>query len=202
MPARFHGYIAETAERESMKHPGLALTMVATMAALLLGACAQPQTDTAHRAVSLAPVPDATSGYRPLAMAGASDKQAKIGIDFDKLGKDQDLKLALMYGIDATASLKPDEGAPETGLTYTGAGDSWKHPIVVRGQAAALSTIANAYRFIAERYPGSRVQSSTLYAGPPPNFVTRVEFSSGGGDQALYFDLTDWAKAWRKEVPD
>jgi hypothetical protein len=32
--------------------------------------------------------------------------------------------------------------------------------------------------------------------------VTRVEFSSGGGDQALYFDLTDWAKAWRKEVPD
>ena len=85
--------------------------------ALLLGACAQPQTATAHRVLDLAPAPDGTSGYRPIAMAGASDKQAEIGIDFDKLGKDQDLKLALMYGIDATASLTPDEGTPEAGLS-------------------------------------------------------------------------------------
>ena len=73
---------------------------------------------------------------------------------------------------------------------------------MVKGQAAALSTSANAYRYISDRFPGSRVQSSTLYAGPPPNFVTRVEFSSGTGAQALYFDLTDWAAAWRKEVPN
>ncbi len=66
--------------------------------------------------MGLAPVPDAASGYRPIAMAGASDAQSRIGIDFDKLGKDQDLKLALMYGIDATASLIPDEGTPETGV--------------------------------------------------------------------------------------
>lgn len=171
-------------------------------AALLLGACAQPQSVDVHRAASLAPAPDDTSGYRPIAMAGASDRQAEIGIDFDKLGKDQDLRLALMYGIDATASLTPDEGKPESGLTYTGAGDSWNRPIVVHGQAADLSTIANAYRYIAERFPGSRIASSTLYAGPPPNFVTRVEFSSRDGAQALYFDLTDWAAAWRKEVPN
>ncbi len=171
-------------------------------AALLLGGCAQPDSITAHRTVELAPVPDATSGYRPIAMAGASEKQAEIGIDFDKLGKDQDLKVALMYGIDATASLTPDEGKPETGLTYRGAGDSWERPIVVGGQAADLSTIANAYRYISERYPGSKVGSSTLYAGPPPNFVSRVEFNSREGPQALYFDLTDWAKAWHKEVPN
>lgn len=171
-------------------------------AALLLSACVQPQTDTAQRVAALAPAPDAASGYRPIAMAGASEKQAEIGIDFDKLGKDQDLKIALMYGIDATASLTPDEGKPEAGLTYSGAGDSWERPIVVRGQAAALMTIANAYRYISEQFPGSRVQASTLYAGPPPNFVTRVEFSSGTGPQALYFDLTDWAKAWREEVPN
>jgi hypothetical protein len=188
------------AERESMK-PSIFPTLIG--AALLLGACAaQPQTDKTHRITELAPVPDATSGYRPIAMAGASEKQGEIGIDFDKLGKDQDLKLALMYGIDATASLTPDEGKPEGGLTYTGAGDSWKRPIVVHGQAADLSTIANAYRYIADRFPGSRIASSTLYAGPPPNFVTRVEFSSGQGEQALYFDLTDWAAAWRKEVPN
>jgi len=126
----------------------------------------------------------------------------RLGIDFDQLGKDQDLKLALMYGIDATASLIPDEGRPETGVSYTGAGDRWTRPIVVRGQAADLSTIANAYRYIAERYPGSRVASSTLYAGPPPNFVTRIEFDSRQGDQALYFDLTDWAAAWHREVPN
>ncbi|MDQ7249572.1 hypothetical protein [Dongia sedimenti] len=72
----------------------------------------------------------------------------------------------------------------------------------MHGQAAELSTIANAYRYIAERFPGSRIASSTLYAGPPPNFVTRVEFSSGEGEQALYFDLTDWAAAWRREVPN
>jgi hypothetical protein len=183
-----------------MKHFGTSGLMIG--AALLLGACAAPQTDKAHRIATLAPVPDETSGYRPIAMAGASERQDQIGIDFDKLGKDQDLKLALMYGIDATASLTPDEGKPETGLTYTGAGDSWKRPIVVHGQAANLSTIANAYRFIADHFPGSRVASSTLYAGPPPNFVTRVEFSSGQGEQALYFDLTDWAAAWRKEVPN
>jgi hypothetical protein len=186
------------AERESMKHSVL-LTIGAL---LLLGACVQPQSATAHRAAALAPAPDAASGYRPIAMAGASDKQAEIGIDFDKLGKDQDLKLALMYGIDATASLTPDEGKPETGLTYRGAGDSWERPIVVQGQAAALSTIANAYLYIADRFPGSRVASSTLYSGPPPNFVTRIEFSSRDGEQALYFDLTDWAKAWSKEVPN
>jgi hypothetical protein len=184
-----------------MKHFGPLTSMIGV--ALLLGACAvQPQTDKTHRIADLAPVPDEASGYRPIAMAGASEKQAEIGIDFDKLGKDQDLKLALMYGIDATASLTPDEGKPEAGLTYTGAGDSWKRPIVVHGQAADLSTIANAYRYIADRFPGSRVASSTLYAGPPPNFVTRVEFSSSQGDQALYFDLTDWAAAWRKEVPN
>jgi hypothetical protein len=182
-----------------MKHAILVLAIGAT---LLLGACVQPQSAKAHREAALAPAPDATSGYRPIAMAGASDKQAEIGIDFDKLGKDQDLKVALMYGIDATASLTPDEGKPETGLTYRGAGDSWERPIAVQGQAADLSTIANAYRYIADRFPGSRVASSTLYAGPPPNFVSRVEFSSREGAQALYFDLTDWAEAWRKEVPN
>jgi hypothetical protein len=170
---------------------------------LLVGACAQqPQSATAHRAATLAPAPDAQSGYRPIAMAGASGKQAEIGIDFDKLGKDQDLKLALMYGVDATASLVPDEGQPESGLKYSGAGDTWKRPIVVRGQAKALSTVANAYRYVADRFPGSRIASSTLYAGPPPNYVTRVEFSSAQGEQALYFDLTEWAEAWRKEVPN
>jgi hypothetical protein len=189
-----------TAERESMKQS--VFPVFALGAALLLGACAQPQSTRAQREAALAPAPDTTSGYRPIAMAGASDQQAEIGIDFDKLGKDQDLKLALMYGIDATASLTPDEGKPESGLSYRGAGDSWERPIVVHGQAAALSTIANAYRYIADRFPGSRVESSTLYAGPPPNFVTRVEFSSREGEQALYFDLTDWAKAWRKEVPN
>jgi hypothetical protein len=194
-----------TAERESMKPsviPVWSIGAWAFAAALLLGACAQPLTDKTHRNMALAPAPDAESGYRPIAMAGASEKQDEIGIDFDKLGKDQDLKLALMYGIDATASLTPDEGKPETGLTYTGAGDSWKRPIVVHGQAADLTTIANAYRYIAAHFPGSRVASSTLYAGPPPNFVTRVEFSSDQGEQALYFDLTDWAKAWHKEVPN
>jgi hypothetical protein len=187
-----------TAERESMKH----LVWLPIGAMLLLAGCIQPQSTQAHRMAALAPVPDAASGYRPIAMAGASEKQAEIGIDFDKLGKDQDLKLALMYGIDATASLTPDEGKPETGLTYRGPGDSWERPIIVRGQAAALSTIANAYRYIADTFPGSRVASSTLYAGPPPNFVTRIEFSSGAGEQALYFDLTEWAKAWHKEVPN
>jgi len=170
---------------------------------LLVSACAQQQpTEKAHRMATLAPAPEVESGYRPIAMAGASGKQAEIGIDFDKLGKDQDLKLALMYGIDATASLVPDEGSPESGLSYSGAGDSWKRPITVRGQAKALSTIANAYRYVADHFPGSRIASSTLYAGPPPNYVTRVEFSSAQGEQALYFDLTDWAEAWRKEVPN
>jgi hypothetical protein len=169
---------------------------------LSLSACVQPQSDKATRMSDLAPIPDATSGYRPIAMAGASGKQAEIGVDFDKLGKDQDLRLALMYGIDATANLVPDESKPETGLSYRGAGDSWERPIQVRGQAEALSTIANAYRYIAERFPGSKVASSTLYAGPPPNFVTRIEFSSQQGEQALYFDLSDWAAAWHKEVPN
>jgi hypothetical protein len=185
-------------ERESMKRSILS----AIGAVLLLSACAQPQSPDAHRMAALAPVPDAASGYRPIAMAGASEQQAEIGIDFDKLGKDQDLKLALMYGIDATASLTPDAGKPETGLTYRGPGDSWERPITVQGQAAALSTISNAYRYISQNFPGSRVASSTLYAGPPPNFVTRIEFSSRQGAQALYFDLTDWAKAWHKEVPN
>ena len=170
---------------------------------LLFGGCAQQQPSaTAHRASTLAPVPDGQSGYRVIAMAGASGKQDEIGIDFTKLGKDQDLKLALMYGVDATASLVPDEGQPESGLTYSGSGDSWERPIKVRGQARALSTIANAYRYVADQFPGSRIASSTLYAGPPPNYVTRVEFSSAQGEQALYFDLTDWAEAWRKEVPN
>jgi hypothetical protein len=178
------------------------LAVIAVGALLWLGACAQPQSATARRVAPVAPVPDAASGYRPIAMAGASGKQAQIGIDFDKLGKNQDLKLALMYGIDATASLMPEEGTPETGLTYSGAGDSWERPIVVRGQAKALSTISNAYRYIEARYPGSSIASSTLYAGPPPNFVSRVEFHSKDGEQALYFDLTDWAEAWHKEVPN
>jgi hypothetical protein len=170
---------------------------------LALTACAQQMPSAkVHRVSTLAPVPEAGSGYRPIAMAGASGKEAEIGVDFNKLGQDQDLQLALMYGIDATASLVPDEGKPEAGLTYTGAGDSWARPIVVRGQAKALSTIANAYRYVAEHFPGSRIASSTLYAGPPPNYVTRVEFSSDQGEQALYFDLTEWAKAWRKEVPN
>jgi hypothetical protein len=169
---------------------------------LALCACVQPQSDKAMRASDPAPVPDATSGYRPIAMAGASGKESEIGVDFDKLGRDQDLHLALMYGIDATANLVPDESKPETGLSYRGAGDSWKRPIEVRGQAEALSTIANAYRYIADRFPGSKVASSTLYAGPPPNFVTRIEFSSNEGEQALYFDLTDWAAAWHREVPN
>jgi len=170
-------------------------------AALLLSACVQ-QSGKAHRDSLLAPVPDAQSGYRPIAMAGGSDKADNIGIDFDKLGKDQDLRVALMYGVDATASLMPREGKPEAGLTYSGAGDSWQRPIVVKGQEKALTTVANAYRYIEDHFPHSKIVSSTLYAGPPPNFVTRVEFGSDQGDQALYFDLTEWAKAWHAEVPD
>lgn len=182
--------------------PVLAMGMALVGVALVMGACVTPQSEAARRGADLAPAPDDASGYRPIAMAGASGKQDVIGVDFDKLGKDQDLRLALMYGIDATANLVPDESKPETGLSYRGAGDSWKRPIEVRGQAEALSTIANAYRYIEARFPGSKIAASTLYAGPPPNFVTRIEFSSGQGEQALYFDLSDWAAAWRKEVPN
>jgi hypothetical protein len=192
--------MAPTVERNPMKRaifPALAMG-----AALVLCACVQPQSDKARRVADLAPIPDNTSGYRPIAMAGASGRESEIGVDFDKLGKDQDLQLALMYGIDATANLVPDESKPEIGLVYRGAGDSWDRPIEVRGQAEALSTIANAYRYIADRFPGSKIASSTLYAGPPPNFVSRIEFSSKEGEQALYFDLTDWAAAWHKEVPN
>jgi len=177
-------------------------SVLAMSAVLALGACVQPQSDKARRVADLAPAPDNASGYRPIAMAGASGQESEIGVDFDKLGRDQDLRLALMYGIDATANLVPDESKPETGLSYRGAGDSWDRPIEVRGQAEALSTIANAYRYIAERFPGSKIASSTLYAGPPPNYVTRIEFSSREGEQALYFNLTDWAAAWHKEVPN
>ena len=172
----------------------LAITM-----ALCFGACAQPQ---AKSGAMLAPAPSADSGYRPIAMAGASEKQGEIGIDFDKLGKDQDLQLALMYGVNATAALPPVEGKAERGLSYSGSGDSWERPIVIHGQAAALGTIDNAYRRIADRFPKSRILSSTLYAGPPPNYVSRIEFSNPEGQQALYFDLTEWARAWRKEVPN
>jgi hypothetical protein len=192
--------MAAAVEQRRMKR--WSLPILAIGAALALSACVQPQTDKTRRVTDLAPVPDAASGYRPIAMAGASGKQDVIGVDFDKLGKDQDLRLALMYGIDATANLVPDESKPETGLTYRGAGDSWERPISLRGQAEALSTIANAYRYIEARFPGSKIASSTLYAGPPPNFVSRVEFSSSQGEQALYFDLTDWAAAWRREVPN
>ncbi len=178
------------------------LPILAMGAMLALSACVQPPTEKTRRMADLAPAPDAASGYRPIAMAGASGRQDVIGVDFDKLGKDQDLRLALMYGIDATANLVPDESAPETGLSYRGAGDSWERPIEVRGQAEALMTIANAYRYIEAHFPGSKIAASTLYAGPPPNFVTRIEFSSPQGEQALYFDLTDWAAAWRKEVPN
>jgi hypothetical protein len=188
-----------TLERMRMKRSVMAGLAVGAM--LALSACAQPQAN-ADRAATLAPVPDSASGYRPIAMAGASDNEMRIGIDFDKLGKDQDLKLALMYGMDATASIVADEGTPEPGISYTGAGDSWRHPIQVRGQLQALRTIANAYRYISARFPGSKIASSTLYAGPPPNFVTRIAFSSDAGDQALYFDLTDWAGAWSTEVPN
>lgn len=179
------------------------MVLAAGAAAMLLGGCAaQPRTETAHRIAALAPVPDAGSGYQPIATTGAGGENPNIGIDFDKLGASGDLKLALMYGIDATASLTPDEGKPEPGVHFTGAGDSWKRPITVRGQAKALSTIANAYRFIADHFRGSRITGSTLYAGPSPSFVTRIAFGSDAGDQALYFDLTDWADAYRKEKSD
>jgi len=176
--------------------------LAAVGTALLLSGCVQPQSEKAHRDTLLAPVPDSASGYRAIAMAGGSEKAANIGIDFDKLGKDQDLRVALMYGVDATASLMPKEDKAEAGLKFSGAGDSWQRPIVVRGQEKALTTVANAYRYIESHFPHSKILASTLYAGPPPNFVTRVEFGSEQGDQALYFDLTEWAKAWQTEVPN
>lgn len=180
---------------ENMKR--LSLAILAIGAALLLGACAQSQTGNAHHAALLAPVPDAASGYRSIASTGAPEN---IGIDFERLSKDGELMLALAYGIDATASQTPEEGKPESGLRYFGAGDSWTRPITVHGQAKAVSTIANAYRYISEHFPGSRITGSTLYAGPSPTYVTRITFTGDKGDQALYFDLTEWADAWRKEV--
>ena len=177
----------------------LRLLVLILGAALLLSACVQPRSSTAHRDALLAPVPDAASGYHAIASAGSG---ATMGVNFDQLSKDGELTLALAYGIDATASQTPEEGKPETGLSYTGAGDSWQRPIVVHGQAKALTTLISAYRYIADHFPGSRIESSTLYAGPPKSYVARIAFGSNQGDQALYFDLTDWAEAWRKEVPN
>jgi hypothetical protein len=188
-----------TEDLERMKMARAIFSILAVTTALLLSACAQPQ---GKSGAALAPAPSADSGYRPIAMVGASEKQSEIGIDFDKLGKDQDLQLALMYGVNASAALPPEEGKAEAGLTYSGRGDSWERPVVIHGQAAALGTIDNAYRYVADHFPKSRILSSTLYAGPPPNYVTRIEFSRTEGPGALYFDLTDWAQAWRKEVPN
>jgi spore maturation protein CgeB len=71
---------------------------------------------------------------------------------------------------------------------------SVKNPIVFSPPVSADAEVQSAANLIANRAPDRRNIVGRLFRSPDRRYLLLIEFETAAGANALYFDITNWAK--------
>jgi hypothetical protein len=158
---------------------------------LAIAACSSPH----DKQVSITPMRAAAppAGYTHIGSADTSDgKNLQVGVNTDLLGGDKgDEMLSVWFGLYFSGAVG-DAKAADMGTT--GEGLSVKDPIVFSPAVEAATELQNALNLVAHRAPDRHNIVGSLYRSPDRRYVLLVEFDTAAGANALYFDITNWAK--------
>jgi hypothetical protein len=181
--------LSKLVERAARSDP---IRKIHVSAILLVGAlalCACAPTSKTDSQIILAPEPEANSGY---ALAGRADSSNTVVITRDR----SETMLAFLQ-LMAILAYKDKDGELAFGVETNGGGTSPEDAIEFPGLEKQETAVRVALSYIANRFPDRRAISAQLYHGPGDVFVTRISFETMQRSNALYFDLTAWAAAWR-----
>lgn len=155
-----------------------------------VGACSSPR----DQQVSIAPVRAAAppAGYTLISSSDTStEKNIQIGVNTDLLGGD-DGRLAFHFGFHFPGAVREAQAAD---LATNGDGLSVNSPIVFSPPATAVDEVQGAVNLVARRAPDRENLVGTLLRSPDHRYLLLIEFENKAGKNALYFDVTNWAKA-------
>jgi len=160
---------------------------------VFLGACAgsgQGKTTAIH-----APRPPEEYTY-----LGSGDltkpKNINLVIDFDT-PKNDSLLLPVMFGM-AFSNAIHEGTAPAP--KHVGDGGRTASPISFPSVAAGDELDASG-DYMAATFPDHEAVVGHLFSGPQDSYLMWVQFKTRAGDNAIYFDVTRWARARKSELP-
>lgn len=160
------------------------------MLLLAMTACSSPNPhDTGCRPQRAAMPP---ADYVHISSADVSDsKTIQIGVNTDLIGSDEaDAALSLHFGVHF-----PNAGLEEGRRSR----DNWRwlerqEPDRVLAAGAADAEVQSAANLIANLAPDRRNMVGRLFRSPDRRYLLLIEFEMAAGANALYFDITNWAK--------
>jgi len=133
------------------------------------------------------------ANYTLIGSSDAGDgKNIEIGVNTGLIGSDEEgMKLSLHFGFHFPLAVQ-DAKAEDLGTT--GDGLSVGSPLVFAPPVAPEAEVESAANLIASRAPDRRNIVGTLFRSPERRYLLLIEFDTAAGANALYFDITNWAK--------
>jgi hypothetical protein len=159
---------------------------------LAIAACSASGTQgTGSRPQRAAPPP---ADYTHISSSDTRDsKNIQIGVNTGLIGSDEEgASLSWHFGLHFPLAVQ-DAKAEDLGAT--GDGLSAGSPLVFAPPVAPEAEVQSAVNLIASRAPDRRNMVGTLFRSPDRRYLLLIEFDTAAGANALYFDITDWAKA-------
>jgi hypothetical protein len=159
---------------------------------LALAACGSPHDRDAGSPPLRAAAPPADYIY--IGSGDASDdKNIQVGVNTALFGGDKaDEGLSVMFGFYFSAAVHDAQPA-EFGTV--GDGLSVSNPIVFSPPVEASAELQSAINLVAKRSPDRHNVVGSLYRNSDRRYLLLVEFDNAAGANAIYFDVTKWAKA-------
>jgi hypothetical protein len=158
---------------------------------LAMAACSASGTQgTESRPQRAAPPP---ADYTHISTSDASDgKNIEIGVNTGLIGSDEEgISLSLHFGLHFPLAVQ-DAKAEDLGTT--GDGLSAGNPLVFAPPVVPEVEVESAVNLITSRAPDRRNMVGTLLRSPDRRYLLLIEFDTAAGSNALYFDITNWAK--------
>ena len=108
------------------------------------------------------------------------------------IGSDEEgVSLSIHFGLHFPLAVQ-DAKAQDLGTV--GDGLSAGNPLVFAPPVAPEVEVESAVNLIASRAPDRRNFVGTLLRSPDRRYLLLIEFETAAGANALYFDITNWAK--------
>jgi hypothetical protein len=158
------------------------------VALLMVTACAGTKQTSSTNTIR-APRPPAN--YVHLASGNLRDSDnIEIGINFEALSEG-DSHVQVTFGIIFAGSMQ--DGAPPA-PSHSGSGSQVDGPIIFP-DVDGKTEIDAAGDFMAENYPDRTDIVGHIFRSPQKRYLMLVEFQTGEGANALYFDVSRWVAA-------
>ena len=167
-----------------------ALRYITVILILALAACSSPEGNDAGSPPQRAAAPP----HDYIHIGSADTRQSgniQIGVNTDLFGGDEAVeRLAITFGIYFSSAV---HDATPSEIGNIGKGSSVTDPIVFSPPVEPVAELQSAVNLVAKRAVDRRHLVGSLYRSPEGRYLLLIEFDREAG--ALYFDVTNWAKA-------